>query len=515
MLDHLKTQLQRAVNFPSPPVLAMRIINLMSEPDVDIAEVAAVISKDPGMTAKMLRVANSGLYAKRRKSENLRQAIVALGLNAASTIALSFSLVDHFKKTKGHGIDYSLYWRRALLSATVARAFGSLQEAGAVEEIFLAGLLQDIGVLAIDRVQPAFYADLPEHATHADIVAYEMRALEADHAELGAWLMRHWQLPETLCAIVAASHAPTRIPASSPIGAAARCLRLGSDCAELLLRGVPEQANLREFSDRCVAWLGIDTERVQSTLAGVMQSIPEIEQFFDMSVIGSDVAASLLAQAHELMTMRTLQAMEQVNTLEERSRDLAAYTAALENRSRHDALTGVFNRGHLDEVAQKEFRSASAGRWPLSIVFVDLDRFKLINDTHGHAAGDVVLQSTARILVDVTRDSDIVARYGGEEFVILLPGTSSEAAQLVCQRLLARLRTAEHRIGAAQLRATASLGLATHGAGTTFPGVNELLQAADRCVYAAKQSGRDRLVVNGLVEAPPPEPRAHEISRAV
>jgi diguanylate cyclase (GGDEF)-like protein len=515
MLDTLKSQLHRAVNFPSPPVLAMRIINLMSEPDVDLAEVASVISKDPGMTAKMLRVANSGLYAKRRKSENLRQAIVALGLNAASTIALSFSLVDHFKKSKGFGIDYSLYWRRALLSATVARAFGSLLETGAVEEIFLAGLLQDIGVLAIDRVQPAFYADLPEHAAHADIVAYEMHALQADHAELGAWLMRHWQLPETLCAIVEASHAPTRLPAASPVGGAARCLGLGSDCAELLLMGAAAQAKLHEFSDRCVAWLGIDVVRIESTLAGVMQSIPEIEQFFDMSLVGSDVAAFLLSQAHELMTARTLQAMEQVNTLEERSRDLAAYTAALEDKSRRDALTGVFNRGYLDEAAQREFRSASAGRWPLSIVFVDLDRFKLINDTHGHAAGDLVLQATARMLVEVTRDSDVVGRYGGEEFVILLPGTTAEAAQLVCQRLLARLRAAVHRVGDAALRATASLGLATHAAGTSFNNVDELVQAADRCVYAAKQSGRDRLVVHGAVAAAAPAAHARDISRAV
>jgi diguanylate cyclase (GGDEF)-like protein len=515
MLDTLKSQLQRAVNFPSPPVLAMRIINLMSEPDVDIAEVATVISKDPGMTAKMLRVANSGLYAKRRKSENLRQAIVALGLNAASTIALSFSLVDHFKKAKGFGIDYSLYWRRALLSATVARAFGTLLETSAVEEIFLAALLQDIGVLAIDRVQSAFYADLPGHAAHADIVAYEMRALQADHAELGAWLMRHWQLPETLCAIVEASHAPTRIPASTAVGGAARCLALGSECAELLLLKDSVHGKLHEFSDRCVAWLGIDVARIESTLAGVIQSIPEIEQFFDMSLIGSDVAAALLAQAHELMTARTLQAMEQVNTLEERSRDLAAYTAALEDKSRRDALTGVFNRGYLDEAAQKEFRSASAGRWPLSIVFVDLDRFKLINDTHGHAAGDLVLQATAKILVEVTRDSDVVARYGGEEFVILLPGTTAEAAQLVCLRLLERLRAAVHAVGTAKLRATASLGLATHTAGWTFASVDELVQAADRCVYGAKQSGRDRLVIHGRAPTATFPSEAREISRAV
>jgi diguanylate cyclase (GGDEF)-like protein len=513
MLDTLKSQLQRAVNFPSPPTLAMRIIDLMSGPDVDIAEVAAVISKDPGMTAKMLRVANSGLYAKRRKSENLRQAIIALGLNAASTIALSFSLVDHFKKTKGTGIDYSLFWRRALLSATVARAFGSLQEPVAVEEIFLAALLQDLGVLAIDRVQPEFYANLPAHASHAELIAYERQALDADHSHLGAWLMCHWQLPDTLCEIVAASHAPNGLPATTAVGRAARCLALGSDCADLLLLQGSAAAQLHEFTERCVTWLGIDGTRVEATLANVIQTIPEIEQFFDMSLVGADVAAAMLAQAHELMTARTLQAMEQVNTLEERSRDLAAYTAALEDKSRRDALTGVYNRGYLDHTAQKEFRNASAGRWPLSVVFADLDRFKAINDTYGHAVGDLVLQATARILVEVTRDSDVVARYGGEEFVILLPGTTSEAAQLVCERLLARLRATEHVMGAVRLHATASLGLATHTLGSTFANVDALVDAADRCVYTAKKSGRNRLVIHGREPCAPRSECARQATR--
>jgi len=503
MLDDLKTQLLRAVNFPSPPVLGMRIIELMSEADVDLAEVAAVISKDPSMTAKMLRVANSGLYAKRRKSENLRQAIVVLGLNAASTIALSFSLVDHFKRAKGTGIDYSLYWRRALLSASVARGLASLQDAGAVEEIFLAALLQDLGVLAIDRVQPEFYAALPWHASHADIVSYEMRALQADHAALGAWLLRTWQLPERLCAIVESSHAPLRWAATMPVGAAARCLALGADFAEHLLLGVPAETKLKEFSNRCVACLGVDIDRIQDTLAGVIKSIPDIEQFFDTRLVGPDLAASLLAQAHELMSTRTLQAMEQVNTLEERSRDLAAYTAALEDKSRRDPLTHVFNRGYLDETAHKEFRNATVGRWPLSLIFADLDRFKTINDAHGHAAGDLVLQATARILVEGTRETDTVARYGGEEFVILLPGTTTGSAQLVAQRLLARLRASEHAIGPATLRATASLGLATHSVSTAFANVEELVQAADRCVYSAKRLGRDRLVVHGLAADAP------------
>jgi diguanylate cyclase (GGDEF)-like protein len=155
----------------------------------------------------------------------------------------------------------------------------------------------------------------------------------------------------------------------------------------------------------------------------------------------------------------------------------------------------VYNRGHLDEILEKEFRSAVVGGWPLSVVFADLDRFKLVNDTYGHPTGDSVLKATAQLLVGELRDEDVVARYGGEEFVIVLPGIGTESARNICDRLLARLRALQHEVAAGTtIRTTASLGLATHCAQSPFDGVGDLIKAADRCVYAAKEAGRDRVV---------------------
>ena len=198
-LEDIHNKLKSAVNFPTPPVIAQQIIELASDPDLDIGKVATTISKDPGLTAKVLRVANSPLYSKRRKSENLRQATVVLGLNAVTTLALSFSLVGTYNRLKGGGIDYARYWRRSILSASAARAIATLQGMHATEDVFLAALLQDIAVLAIDRVTPEIYKDLPAKATHAELTAHETKMLGADHAALGAWLLNHWKLPESLC----------------------------------------------------------------------------------------------------------------------------------------------------------------------------------------------------------------------------------------------------------------------------------------------------------------------------
>src|SRR5271170_5431405 len=173
MLDHLKSKLKASVNFPSPPAIAQQIIALAGDPDIDISQVAAAISRDPGIAAKLLRAANSALYSRQRKSANLRQALIVLGLHGATTLALGFSLVGTYRGLKSNGVDYDRYWRRAILSASAARCFGALQNASAAEDIFLAALLQDIAILGVDRAAPDFYRDLPRNASHREFQAHE------------------------------------------------------------------------------------------------------------------------------------------------------------------------------------------------------------------------------------------------------------------------------------------------------------------------------------------------------
>jgi diguanylate cyclase (GGDEF)-like protein len=503
VIEPLKNKLRLAANFPSPPAIALQIVSLAGDPEIDVGKVASTISKDPGLTAKVMRVANSPLYSKRRKSENLRQALVALGLNAATTLALSFSLVSAYKSGGGAGINYTRYWRRAILGASAARTFGARCGARSAEDIFLAALLQDIAVLAIDRVQSDFYKALPPEATHAEIATHEMQLLGSDHAALGAWLLRHWKLPESLCATVEASHEPATVSVDTPVGLAARCVALGSECVELLL-APGGAANPQPLAEHAECWLGIGAESLTESMATIVGQIPEIERLFDTAILDAEVATSILDQARELLTLRNLQALDQVASLLQTAEQLEARTSALEDKQRRDPLTGVFNRGYLDELLSKEFASSVAGNWPLSIVFADLDRFKQVNDTHGHPTGDSVLIETARLFQAAVRDTDYVARYGGEEFVIVLPGLARDAARLVCERILSRLRNSRHQIADGTLRVTASLGLATHDAATRFTRVSDMIEAADRCVYAAKRAGRDRLVCFGPTAADSP-----------
>lgn len=493
MIDRLRNKLKLAGNFPSPPLVAQQIIELAADPEIDVAKVATAMSRDPALTAKILRIANSPLYSKQRRSENLRQALVVLGLNAATTLALSFSLLGAYRSVKPRRIDYSRYWRRAILNATAARAFAESARLESLEETFLASLLQDIGVLAIDRVEPDFYEDLAAHADHAQLIAHERSRLGEDHAALGAWLLEFWKLPESLRRIVQLSHEPAEAASESLQNIAARCVALASDCTEMLLGG-REVLDLGKLAAVAESGLGIDAEAFNKAMERIVGEMPEIERLFDADLLDADACAGILEQARELLMIRNLQTLQQVGTLQKMSDQFEARTAELEDKHRRDPLTGVFNRRHLDDVLQSEFQGATVGGWPLTLIFADLDRFKQVNDTYGHPVGDAVLIATADAIGAAVRESDVVARYGGEEFVVILPGLGAAGARIIAERILKRLRACWHVANGNRFVTTASLGLATHHPGARFPDGARLLEAADRAVYAAKRRGRDQLV---------------------
>jgi diguanylate cyclase (GGDEF)-like protein len=157
-----------------------------------------------------------------------------------------------------------------------------------------------------------------------------------------------------------------------------------------------------------------------------------------------------------------------------------------------DGLTGLFNRRHFLELAESEWSRFDRYERPLSLMMIDVDRFKSINDRFGHDVGDRVIEHVASICREGKRTSDIVARIGGEEFVMLLPETPLESAMLVAERLRRRIADSPLLDAAARVALTASIGVAE--AGNRTDGVAALMKDADEALYRAKNAGRDRVV---------------------
>jgi two-component system, cell cycle response regulator len=166
-----------------------------------------------------------------------------------------------------------------------------------------------------------------------------------------------------------------------------------------------------------------------------------------------------------------------------------------------DPVTQTFSRRYFEQHFQASFALAVRHRQPLSLLILDVDRFKETNDSHGHPAGDALLQGLANLLNGRLRREDVLARYGGDEFAIVLCSTGSIGAAALAQALLELVRCATFTFRDQLLAMTVSIGIATLDAAAPYRSSSELLIAADKALYAAKQSGRNCL--SGPAGSPP------------
>ncbi|MCC7329456.1 MAG: GGDEF domain-containing protein [Gammaproteobacteria bacterium] len=489
MLQRLKT----CTSFPTPPAVAMQVIALAQDPEIDLARVADTVSGDPAIAAKVMRIANSAMYARRRQSTNLRQALIVLGLNATLTLALSFTLVSALRKDASKGFDFTAYWKRAILAATWGKLLATEFGRRDAEEVFLAALLQDIGMLALDKLAPDTYAGIsPFRLEHGRVSQHEQSCVETDHRSVGAWLLKNWNMPAPILRGVQHSHDPTAGGVEPEHREFVRCVALSGELADVWLTD-PSETGIHRIGQQVHRHLGILSNRLSELFMAIGEQIPVAEGLFDMDILPAGQLQDITEQAREVLMVRNLYTISNHEDLERQQSKLKAENSVLRVESERDGLTGVLNRRAFEEAMEREFAMATKNNWPLSVVFVDLDHFKGINDTHGHQSGDAMLRAVAGLLTGTLRDTDVVARYGGDEFVLLLPGLDTTQVEAVAERLVQRARTTRVEGNAGRSFAiTLSLGIATRDSASGFATSQELLAAADRALYHSKHSGRDR-----------------------
>ncbi len=170
------------------------------------------------------------------------------------------------------------------------------------------------------------------------------------------------------------------------------------------------------------------------------------------------------------------------------------YQRHLEYQTQIDSLTGLFNRRALEKKMQEEFERSKRYHNPLSVLILDIDNFKLINDTYGHHGGDAALVKIAETFREKTRQSDFASRYGGEEFVLILPETDQESAVQVAKKIHDSIRSCSFGTTARPFNLTVSIGVSSTSA-RNYRDWREMLDDADRALYAAKNSGKDRVEI--------------------
>ncbi|MGH2606857.1 MAG: GGDEF domain-containing protein [Anaerolineales bacterium] len=193
------------------------------------------------------------------------------------------------------------------------------------------------------------------------------------------------------------------------------------------------------------------------------------------------IAGAIAALLTPLITIHFIRLSHQLDLAEEEMRRLASL----------DSLTQTYTRGHFLDLAEKEVLRAQRYGRPLSLLLLDIDHFKSINDRYGHSTGDRVLRAAVGLFRRQIRRSDLLGRYGGEEFVILLPETGEGGASVVAERIRVALREEAVSVGSLTVDMTVSIGLTSLR--PDMQDIDALLAHADAALYRAKDAGRDRV----------------------
>jgi diguanylate cyclase (GGDEF)-like protein len=470
---------------PTLPVVALKVLELTRRDDVSVPEIADLIMCDGALASKILKTVNSPFYGLTKQVGTISGALVILGLQAAKTLALGFSLLTHLKThEKGEvGFDHVRFWKRSVYAAVgsrvLARRFSVVQQ----EEAFLAGLLANLGVLALHRVMPAEFDVLYREAKGSDgaLQALCRKKFDLTPAEVGKALAEKWQLPALLAEPIALQQMPEQ--AEAGMRPLVEAVSAGLIIADVFVA--------EDSAGAITAARGILAERfkllpeeVEKVLQEISASAKEASAMLDVNLETERSYQEILDEAQETLVSLSLQNQKRVETIQRQ-------VETLQVRAMTDSLTQLANRARFDEFLQEQFNIAYAQGKPLALIFIDLDHFKAINDTYGHQAGDEVLRHVGRILRASIRGGDLVARYGGEEFAAVLTETDTETAAQRAEGIRLRLAAEPIVFEEREIRATLSAGVAGTDGRRVFSRYGQLTNASDRAVYAAKAAGRN------------------------
>jgi diguanylate cyclase len=247
------------------------------------------------------------------------------------------------------------------------------------------------------------------------------------------------------------------------------------------------------FIDR-LGSVAASTSEFHARMTGYTERISRASNIAELNdVMGDVLRVTRQVEAEALASRdRMVAAQAEAQEAEQRIRTLEAELQQMSEMVREDQLTGSLNRRGLDEVFERENARAERRGSPLCVALLDVDNFKRLNDTYGHAAGDGALRHLVRVVKNTMRSIDTVARFGGEEFLIVLPDTTVEAAAQTMTRLQRELTKHFFLHGQEKLLITFSAGVALRRAGEDQA---TLLERADKAMYQAKHSGKNRVVV--------------------
>jgi diguanylate cyclase (GGDEF)-like protein len=470
-----------ADDLPSPPGVALRLLELYSQDDVNVSELAQVIQVDPVLSSKLIDYCNSPILARPRKTSSVDQAVVALGLRAVKMIGLSFSLIQTVPEKESE-FDYDAFWNKSLATAIAARTICNHFQ-GDKETVFLMGLMLNIGQMAMAHVLGQEYTEMLSEARQqgVPVTALEIEKWSANHYELGGKMLESWKFPSELTSAIG-----NFSQADNDAEQTIKILQVAQQMADMLFNG---EINIEQ----------IDAVKIEAnTKLGI--ALPVFDELFNESVVyWTEYARVLSFDCSNAITFEQLESKarrkitEMSMGLHVENSQIKEENAQLQTSSLVDALTGLKNRRAYDSEAQAELERCGRSGTSFVMMVLDLDHFKSVNDTYGHAAGDTILMRVSEALVDYARRYDSVYRIGGEEFVIILADCSADVAASVADRFRSAIENLVIEFEGKVIPVTVSIGVSFCDGSQSL---ENIFKHADKLLYQAKAQGRNRCSVS-------------------
>ena len=474
-------------NLPSLPAVAVRLLELTSDPDVAMSDIAQLVQQDQALAAKVLKTVNSSFYGLSTPCGSIERAMGYLGLNTVKSLVLGFSLVDTTRNVRETGFDLDAHWRRAIIGATGARIVA--REVGGVdpEDVFTASLFQDMGMLACFTVMKEEYGAAIKGVAHRLLCKHERDVFGYDHAKVGSELATRWKLPNVIVEAIKYHHDPNAC--NSENKQIARFVSLGARVCYCMEPEAPASM-VRTFDREMREWFGKLAPNTGTVLEEVTETANTLAKMFEQDIGSMPSPAELMSLAQEKGVEHQLILQRQADELK--------------REALVDGLTQIANRKRFDAELTRIYNTFVKEKKDFGVLFFDADKFKSVNDTHGHAAGDIVLKELAKRTNDVVGSDGIVFRYGGEEFAVLVEGQGIDFCTKLAERVRATIADTPFDLrsiddGPDELPVTASIGVSSTDAGspTRLSGGEQVVHEADECVYAAKSDGRNNVKVFG------------------